>query len=105
MPPSGYSQFQVESIASFLDSCAEALESEAQCLHKTPVHALKDEISNIQATLDAGASEGFGEDVLRLTSRFYTILVAEEPGDFRKFKECVQKVLEQMKANVLAIHV
>ena len=64
MPTSGYSNTQISEIASFLEACAIALEAEARDSCRTPMAALKDELTGIETALAGAHFEGFGEDVL-----------------------------------------
>jgi hypothetical protein len=105
MPPSGFSRDQSSGIESFLRSCAEALEAEADALNQDYRSALTRECESIQVALPDYGEQPIACAVLTLTMRFYETVLRYGAGDQRMYWSSVERALTDAERQVLGVHV
>ena len=105
MPPSGYSPFQCNQLKTFLKSCSEALETEGKEAGLTPSQALQKECNDIDQGLKVKYSKGFARPTLVLTKEFYMKILQSAPTNYIEYREIVERALEEMDKEILAIHI
>lgn len=105
MPPSGYSQQDVQKITAFLRACADALEAEGVALAQGPSDALNREIAGIDSILERHAREPFALHTLGLTRAFYARILSHDPRSFAEFRVLIPRVVEEINSEIASVHV
>ena len=105
MPPSGYSIAQASAIRNFLRSCSEALEVESTQKSETLVTSLRREITDIDGYVKEETLHTTQISVLKLTQAFYTAVLSEQPCDPAMYHSAVEAALDEIVADVLAVHI
>ena len=105
MPPSGYSLNEINHIAGFLKSVCASLKDEGQTKKVTPLEILHFECDNIQVELDRLSDDDVVWSVLKLTGGFYSRLINLQPKDYNELDILVDKCLNSLKDDLLAIHI
>ncbi len=105
MPPSGYSTEQSRLVAAFLSSCADALVIETQHNHCSILEGLQKECRDIERALEAGWESPISRPVLALTGQFYSALLAYVRDKGEDFESARSKVLREVEAAVVSVHI
>ena len=105
MPPSGYSMKQSSSISDFLESVSKELKNESISLGLSPEEGLRKEIGNIIEIQNSNKFGKLSNIVLELTHWFYEQILAKNPKTFEEYDEVKKAILEEVRGEILTIHV